>query len=191
MAEDGKAVPVTQRVLFRGRSAIATPGAPGVNVSRRIRDEGERARLVSAKMTAENPAEASPAAAAGGREPTSPPPTGSYEPSAAQRRLVTVRDRHCRMPGCGRRAGTCDLDHGHPYADGGPTACENLCCLCRSHHRLKTFARNWRFRMGPDGTLTVTTPSGITRTTRPPGLREQRALPPPRPAPVDESPPPF
>ena len=26
VAEDGKAVPVTQRVLFRGRSAIATPG---------------------------------------------------------------------------------------------------------------------------------------------------------------------
>ncbi|WP_136652222.1 ribonuclease E/G [Paracoccus aeridis] len=47
VAEDGKAVPVTQRVLFRGRSAIATPGAPGVNVSRRIRDDAERERLVA------------------------------------------------------------------------------------------------------------------------------------------------
>ena len=47
VADDGKAVPVSQRVLFRGRSAIATPGAPGVNVSRRIRDESERARLVA------------------------------------------------------------------------------------------------------------------------------------------------
>ena len=46
VADDGKAVPVSQRVLFRGRSAIATPGAPGVNVSRRIREESERARLV-------------------------------------------------------------------------------------------------------------------------------------------------
>ncbi len=39
VAEDGKAIPVTQRVLFRGQTGIATPGAPGVNVSRRIRDE--------------------------------------------------------------------------------------------------------------------------------------------------------
>jgi hypothetical protein len=82
-----------------------------------------------------------------------------------------------------------------PYDCGGRTSRHNLCCLCRTHHRLKTFARGWRFEMHPDGTLTVTTPSGITRTTRPPGLREQRALPPPEPAPApapaDETPPPF
>ena len=46
-ADDGKAIPVSQRVLFRGQNAIATPGAPGVNVSRRIRDEGQRARLTA------------------------------------------------------------------------------------------------------------------------------------------------
>lgn len=46
-ADDGKAIPVSQRVLFRGQTAIVTPGAPGVNVSRRIRDEEERARLVA------------------------------------------------------------------------------------------------------------------------------------------------
>ena len=45
-AEEGKAIPVTGRVLFRGQTAIATPGAPGVNVSRRIRDDEARARLV-------------------------------------------------------------------------------------------------------------------------------------------------
>ena len=45
--------------------------------------------------------------------------------------------------------------------------------------------------MTADGTLSVTTPSGITRTTRPPGLREQRALPPPAPTPADDTPPPF
>ncbi|MBB3083993.1 DUF222 domain-containing protein [Geodermatophilus sabuli] len=42
---------------------------------------------------------------------------------------------------------------------------------CRGHHRLKTLARGWRFVMDDDGTLHVTNPSGITRTTRPPGLR--------------------
>lgn len=43
--DDGKAVPVTDRLLFKSRYAIVTPGAPGINVSRLIRDEEERARL--------------------------------------------------------------------------------------------------------------------------------------------------
>ena len=55
-----------------------------------------------------------------------PPSTGSYRPTAAQRRLVTVRDRHCRMPGCRRRPGRYDIDHGHAYGAGGPTDCWNL-----------------------------------------------------------------
>jgi len=44
-AEPGKAVPVTERVLFKSRFAIVTPGAPGLNLSRAIHDEDERARL--------------------------------------------------------------------------------------------------------------------------------------------------
>lgn len=44
-AEPGKAVPVTLRLLFRSRYAIVTPGAPGLNISRRIRDEALRAAL--------------------------------------------------------------------------------------------------------------------------------------------------
>jgi hypothetical protein len=43
-AEPGKAVPVTTRLLVKGRYAILTPGAPGMNVSRRIRDEDRCAR---------------------------------------------------------------------------------------------------------------------------------------------------
>ena len=46
-AETGKAVPVTTRLLFKSRHAIVTPGAPGLNVSRRIRDEDERAELTA------------------------------------------------------------------------------------------------------------------------------------------------
>ena len=46
VAEAGKAVPLTARLLFRGRYGIVTPEAPGVNVSRRIRDEGLREALV-------------------------------------------------------------------------------------------------------------------------------------------------
>ena len=44
-AEPGKALPVTRRVLYKSRFAIVTPDAPGLNVSRSIRDEEERVRL--------------------------------------------------------------------------------------------------------------------------------------------------
>lgn len=44
-AEDGKALPVTLRLLFKSRHAILTPGAPGLNVSRKIKDEDLRADL--------------------------------------------------------------------------------------------------------------------------------------------------
>ena len=116
-----------------------------------------------------------------------PAASDGYEPSAAQRRFTSTRDRRCRTPNCGQRAGWADHDHVVPHAEGGRTTCTNLCCLCRSHHRLKTFARGWTFRMEPDGTLHVTSPSGITRTTRPPGLRK----PDPPPQDPDDDPPPF
>lgn len=44
-ADEGKAVPVTDRVLFKSRYAIVTPGKPGLNVSRQIKDEDIRERL--------------------------------------------------------------------------------------------------------------------------------------------------
>ena len=43
--EEGKALPVTTRLLFKSRFAIVTPGAPGLNISRRIRDEEIRDEL--------------------------------------------------------------------------------------------------------------------------------------------------
>jgi hypothetical protein len=125
-----------------------------------------------------------------------PPPVDRYRPSAAQYAFVRTRDRRCRMPGCTARAAWADLDHVLAHARGGATACENLCCLCRRHHRLKTFARGWTVRMDPDGTYTVTTPSGLTRTTRPPGMHTPgataRGTPagPAPPTPADD-PPPF
>ena len=44
-AEAGKAYPVTTRLLFKSRYAIVTPGAPGLNISRRIKDDPLRAEL--------------------------------------------------------------------------------------------------------------------------------------------------
>jgi Ribonuclease G/E len=45
-AEPGKALPVTQKLLFKSRYAIVTPNAPGRYLSRSIRDEAERDRLL-------------------------------------------------------------------------------------------------------------------------------------------------
>ncbi len=46
-ADDGKAVPVTDRVLFKSRYAIVTPGKPGINVSRQIKDDDARERVLA------------------------------------------------------------------------------------------------------------------------------------------------
>lgn len=43
--EPGKALPVTTRLLFKSRFAIITPDAPGLNISRQIRDDALRADL--------------------------------------------------------------------------------------------------------------------------------------------------
>jgi len=46
--EDEKATPVTDRIIFKGRSVIITPGAKGINISRQILSEEERVRLLEA-----------------------------------------------------------------------------------------------------------------------------------------------
>ena len=52
--EPGKALPVTTRLLFKSRYAIVTPGAPGLNISRRIKDEDLRADLTALATDAMN-----------------------------------------------------------------------------------------------------------------------------------------
>jgi hypothetical protein len=115
-----------------------------------------------------------------------PAATDAYPPTAAQREFVSTRDRTCRMPFCSRSAAWADHDHVVAHSHGGQTTCTNLCCLCRRHHRLKTLFRGWLFAMEPDGTVHVTTPSGVTRTTEPWAMRRRPPPPPPEP-----DPPPF
>ena len=50
-AEPEKATPVTTKLLFKSRYAIVTPDAPGVNISRSIRDEEMRLTIRAAAET--------------------------------------------------------------------------------------------------------------------------------------------
>ena len=45
-AEPGKAIPVTAKILLKSRYAIVTPEAPGLNISRQIRDDDLRDSLL-------------------------------------------------------------------------------------------------------------------------------------------------
>ncbi|MGK5173969.1 HNH endonuclease signature motif containing protein, partial [Geodermatophilus sp. CPCC 205761] len=97
-----------------------------------------------------------------------PGPTAGYRPGAALDRFLRARDRRCRFPGCRRRVPRAgELDHHRPWP-AGPTSAANLAGYCTTDHRGKHQAPGWRHTLTPDGTLTVTTPTGLTATTTPP-----------------------
>ncbi|MFD5092453.1 DUF222 domain-containing protein [Amycolatopsis thailandensis] len=108
-----------------------------------------------------------------------------YRPTAGLGEFVRVRDRECRRPGCHRVAQACDLDHSVPWQFGGHTSAADLAALCRRDHRLKD-EPGWIYHLAPDGTLTVTTPTGQRHTSEPPPLHEPRPTVSP-----DDEPPPF
>ncbi|UMP07513.1 HNH endonuclease [Amycolatopsis sp. EV170708-02-1] len=101
-----------------------------------------------------------------------------YRPTAGLGEFVRVRDRECRRPGCHRVAQACDLDHSLPWQFGGHTADTELVDLCRRDHRLKD-EPGWNYRLGSDGTLTITTPTGQSHDSSPPPLHQPRAEEPP------------
>ena len=96
-----------------------------------------------------------------------------YRPGADMDRRIRLRDGTCRHPGCSIPAKLCDIDHVVPFDhdepnSGGPTQESNLMCLCRAHHRLKTFT-GWHYTLLAGGLLRIntdtdhylfTTPSG-------------------------------
>jgi hypothetical protein len=72
------------------------------------------------------------------------------------------------FPWCTRPARACDVDHVVEYdhdaeAEGrpqpGPTQTDNLACLCRFHHRVKTHSA-WRYDMVENGIFEWTSPHG-------------------------------
>ena len=86
--------------------------------------------------------------------------------TGALRYALLIRDDVCQTPGCG--APIRHLDHTHPYKDGGTTSAANGTGLCARCNYIKQNP-GWRHRRDPaTGQLTVTTPTGHTRTSRPP-----------------------
>ncbi|MFD2416777.1 HNH endonuclease signature motif containing protein [Amycolatopsis pigmentata] len=99
----------------------------------------------------------------------------AYRPPAGLARLIRVRDRECRLPGCYRPSQASDIDHSEQwYAHDGETADQNLVALCRTHHGLK-HRLGWGFHIDKKtGRLTVITPTGDHHTSDPPPLHEPR-----------------
>jgi Domain of unknown function (DUF222) len=89
-----------------------------------------------------------------------------YRPPAELADYVMARDRRCRFPGCNAPATHCDIDHNIP-APQGDTSARNCCCLCRRHHRLKTFG-GWTVQLKPDGSCLWTSPGGRQFVSDPP-----------------------
>jgi hypothetical protein len=91
-----------------------------------------------------------------------------YEIPDRIREQVQLRDRTCVFPRCTRPARGCDMGHVIAYdhdADAkgrpqpGPTSTDNLACLCRFHHRLKTHSA-WRYETPAPGVFEWTSPHG-------------------------------
>jgi hypothetical protein len=67
--------------------------------------------------------------------------------TAAQRRAIIARDRHCQGDGCEVRPEWCDIHHVDHWADGGHTSVENGKLLCRFHHTEEHMGEGRRRRM--------------------------------------------
>ncbi len=70
--------------------------------------------------------------------------------SRGQRLALVARDGGCTFPGCDRPAAWTEVHHILPWNDGGHTDTDNMCLLCRYHHR-EFERRGWQVTMAADG----------------------------------------
>lgn len=145
---EGGAAPVVIHVLADGSTGYL-PGF-GVQPAEAVRDMAPAARCKPVNLP---------------RQESQP----GYRPSVALAEFIRWRDLTCRWPGCD--SPVCDVDHTVPYPNG-PTHPSNLKLYCRAHHLLKTFycgPGGWSEQQSPDGTVTLTSPTGHRYTTEPAG----------------------
>jgi hypothetical protein len=112
--------------------------------------------------------------------------TDAYQVPDRIAEQIRLRDRTCVHPYCNRPARRTDTDHIDPYvdpADGGPpgqTNTENLACLCRLHHRMKTHG-GWNYSMIEPGVFLWRSPHGHTYLRDRSGTTDLTPLPVPSP----------
>jgi hypothetical protein len=101
----------------------------------------------------------------------------TYRVPAELKRMILLRDEHCRAPNCGRPVR--EIDHSRDYARGGATSLWNLAGLCAGHHHVK-HETPWRLVQLADGVLDWVGPNGRHHRTFPDAI-----LPAPPASPVD------
>jgi Domain of unknown function (DUF222) len=116
--------------------------------------------------------------------------TTRHDPGKLVSETLLARHPVCAWSGCNRPARECDRDHGIPFAQSGTTTLRDLAPFCEFHHIIKdTPAWGWKAVNNPDGSVTLTAPTGHRYTTEPPARGPIIQTPPTAPEPDD--PPPF
>ena len=90
----------------------------------------------------------------------------SYPVTLAIRRALEARDKGCAFPGCERPPTWCAAHHIEHWADGGPTAVDNLVLLCDRHH-VVVHHGDWSVRVAGDGLPEFTPPPWVDPTQSP------------------------
>lgn len=90
--------------------------------------------------------------------------------SGENRRLLKLRDQHCRTPYCD--APIRHIDHVVPYALGGETVLKNGVGHCARYNLAKELP-GWKSEVTSGGGLTITTPTGHQYRSSPPRMRQR------------------
>jgi hypothetical protein len=95
--------------------------------------------------------------------------TSRHDPGTLVTETLLARHPVCAWPGCNRTSRDCDRDHTTPFAQTGTTTLTGLAPYCEYHHVIKdTPTWSWTSTSHPDGSITLTTPTGHRYTTVPP-----------------------
>ncbi|TCC15485.1 HNH endonuclease signature motif containing protein [Kribbella sindirgiensis] len=95
--------------------------------------------------------------------------THRHDPGAVVSETLLARHPVCAWPGCNRTSRECDRDHATPFRQSGRTNLTGLVPYCEYHHVIKdTPAWGWKTTAHPNGSVTLTAPTGHRYTTVPP-----------------------
>ena len=92
--------------------------------------------------------------------------------TAAQRRAIVARDRHCRAPGCRTKPKHCDVHHLDHWINGGRTDIDRMVLLCGTHHR-EFHKPGYRMELSDQAEFAVHSPKGGSRSSVPERVEAQ------------------